>query len=241
MPRQKLTSVSDPFLLLCEGAHDREFFRHLLTRRNIQGITVCSNYGLTNVSGNTAFRDALDSLVAVAGFDQLRAIIIATDSDRNPSESFTAIRDQIARTSDILGPPTRRFPVPAAPQVLAQGSPAIVVLMVPSPDRPGALETLCLGAASTTVPQLAACLADFVHCSGADQWLNSIKRDKMRFRAFIAAGNQADPEISPARFWSDGTGHPLIPLDQPEFDSIANFLRDLPALLVPSTALPPPA
>ncbi len=227
MAPRKLTLVSDPVLLLCEGAHDRELLQHLLDQRGIDNVTVCSNYGLSRNHGNSFFGQSLNALINVPGFDRLKAVVIITDSDNSPTDSFALVRKQIEDTTDILGPPIRRYPTPANAGVVMPGQPAMAVLMIPGPDRTGAMETLCLDAARHGSPQLVACVDAFADCAGVNSWKNENNRSKARFRSLVVAGNETDPEISPANLWSDGSGHRIIPLDHAAFDPIADFLRRL--------------
>ena len=105
----------------------------------------------------------------------------------------------------------------------------MAVMLIPGTDRCGALETLCLDVARQAAPTLAACVDAFAVCADVVSWQSENRRDKMRFRSLIAAGYEANPEISPTRFWSEGPGHKLIPLDNAEFDPISTFLRELSA------------
>lgn len=224
----------EPVLVLCEGEHDRELLTELLKRRDIGGIEVWSNETISGHSGNGAFGRALDALAGGA-IGETRAIVIVTDCDRDPDKSFAAIQQQIRDTTGIEGPPTRHYPVPDRPSECAEGNPAIAVILIPGAGRCGALETLCLDVAHRAAPRLADCVAAFADCADVGSWESENKRDKMRFRSLIAAGSAGNPELSPARFWSEGPGHELVPLTDAAFDPIAGFLTGLSARFRPAT------
>ena len=38
----RIIKISEPFLLLCEGKHDSEFFLHLIVERGLPPFDVCS-------------------------------------------------------------------------------------------------------------------------------------------------------------------------------------------------------
>ena len=218
----------EPVLALCEGEHDRELLTELLKRRGIGGIEVWSNETISGHGGNGAFGHALDALAGGA-IGKIQVIVIVTDCDSDPSLSFAAIQEQIRSAATFEGPPVRSYPVPDRPFQCAEGNPAVAVMLIPGSDRCGALETLCLEVAREAAPPLANCVDAFATCAGVDFWHNENRRDKMRFRSLLAAGHEKNPEISPAKFWSEGPGHMLVPLDNPLFEPISRFLSELSA------------
>ena len=226
MRARKFEGGKEPVLALCEGEHDRELLTELLNRRGIGGIEVWSNETISGHGGNGAFGHALDALAGGA-IGKVRAIVIVTDCDSDPGRAFAAIQEQIRGATIFEGPPARSYPVPNRPYEYAEGNPAIAVILIPGTDRSGALETLCLDAARQAAPTLADCVDAFAVCAGVPSWQSENRRDKMRFRSLIAAGYEANPEISPTRFWSEGPGHTIVPLDHAGFDRISDFLCEL--------------
>lgn len=232
-----LKRITEPYVLLCEGQHDSEFFTHLIGIHGLPKFEVCSvNYVMNgNHGGNSRFRDALDALVAKPGFQQVQKILIAADSDfpappgASPRNSFTDVVAQIDSTAPIIGPPRSKFAAPAAPLQKAGSNPSVVVLMVPWPGTPGNLDTMCLTAARNhSNSAFVSCVDSFSQCVGADQWASESARTKMKLRCHLSASWKDDPAISPTYVWSKNTN--LVPLTDPVFSSIVGFLRDFPNL-----------
>ena len=228
---QKLERINERFVLLCEGQHDSEFFTHLSAAYpGIPKFTIASvNFvlGITH-GGNTRFADALNALTAVPGFEQVERLLIVADNDVNPATEFQAVVNAINAAAPILGPPASRFVAPPTPQVKAGGAPYVVVLMIPWTNVAGNLDTMCLAAAMANAPApMPNCVNDFALCANVQHWpITSLA--KMKFRSFLAASWQTNPYISPTHVWSNRTN--LVPLTDPTFNGIVDFLRRFPTL-----------
>jgi hypothetical protein len=82
-------------------------------------------------------------------------------------------------------------------------------------------------AAYRAAPKIAACVDALAGCTGADKW-TAAKLAKMKLHALIASSHEAKPHLSPAYVWSDKTN--LVPLNDPIFDQISDFLQTSPAM-----------
>jgi hypothetical protein len=219
-----LRGISHKHLLLCEGMHDVQFFRHFGPAR---GLPLFDSASCGFVAGHTSGRDgvdhltgALDALPAIPNFNGLESILIVADNDGDPILAFQKVRRLIEATADIR--PGHRYVAPASPQISVGTAPLITVLMLPWTATVGALDTLCLGAARNREPAIAACGDNFATCIDPVGW-TATKVDKMKLRAHISAAYSSDPYISPAWVWRDGTD--LVPLHDVVFDQIETFLR----------------
>jgi hypothetical protein len=225
----RLTAITEPFVLLCEGQHDSQFFTHLIRVRNLPKFEVCSvNYVLgESHGGNTKFTEALDELPAIPGFEKVQKVLVVADNDLEPTRSFNDVVAAIAATEPIIGPPASRFVAPPVPLTKAGENPAVVVLMMPWTNVQGSLSTMCATAAMNAAPLVARCVNAFANCTGAAGWPMTTLA-KMKLRSLIAARHKAQPDISPAYVWSKGTD--LVPLTDATFNQVANFLSAFPNL-----------
>jgi hypothetical protein len=229
---QKINILKKPFVLLCEGKHDSEFFEHLIASRNIPAdFEVCSvSYALGTSSatggGNTRYTEALDALVVLPGFDKVTTILLVVDCDVNHTVEFSRVVDAINATAPIFGPPASRFVAPSSPGVKAGVSPGLVVMMMPPNGPIGSLSSMCWAAARNATP-LAPCIDALATCTGADRWSES-KLAKMRLHSLIASTHERKPNLGPAYVWSENTN--LVPLSDPVFDDVETFLRNFSTL-----------
>jgi hypothetical protein len=225
----RLASIPEPFVLLCEGQHDCQFFSHLITSRGLPRFDVCSvNYVLgSSRGGNTRFTEALDELPAVPGFQNVQKVLIVTDNDLDPVVAFNEVTAAISLTASIIGPPASRYMAPIAPLVKAGANPEIIVMMMPWTGMIGSLSTMCLAAAENKAPDITVCVNALATCTAADSWPITTLA-KMKLRAIIASSYRAKPELSPAYVWSERTD--LVPLSDSVFDQVASFLASFPAL-----------
>jgi hypothetical protein len=228
LPLARLTRITEPFVLLCEGQHDSQFFTHLINVRHLPKFEVCSvNYVLGSTrGGNTKFTEALDELPAIPGFENVEKVLIVADNDLDPVAAFNGIVTAITTTSPIIGPPASRYVAPPAPLTKAGASPSVVVMMLPWTGMAGSLSTMCLAAAMNAAPAIAACVNALASCTTADTW-PATTLAKMKLRALIASSHRAKPELSPAYVWSEGTN--LVPLSDNVFDQVAGFMSTFPA------------
>lgn len=223
-------------IVLCEGPHDVHFLQSLIATRNLPSFQLACPKDLYDNpiegegGGRDKFTEYLNGAVATTGFDKVEAILIVSDNDADPARSFTCIQELIGSADPIDGfvTPPKKFQAPTSPLTATVGVPKIAVMMLPWTNIPGALETLCLQAAVRASPKIAACVDEFAKCSDIKAWSQS-KQDKMRLRSLIASQNNKNPDLSLAWLWNKNSG--LIPLTDPVFDQIANFLRDFDTFL----------
>ena len=135
----KQNAIQKTKLLLVEGNHERDVFNAWLKALDRTDIQVMP------IAGKTRLRDNLRSLVKQSAFPTVTSLVVIRDADDNPAGAFISVRD--AMSSVGLTPPQ------LAGQLTDDVAPRTGVVIVPSPDQPGALEELLL--ATVTADPLA--------------------------------------------------------------------------------------
>jgi hypothetical protein len=203
-----------PCLIVGEGEDEESFFLHLLQHRDIAGFDV------RHTKGNTRIGEFLEGARILPGFDKVSGIIVVADNDDDPSSAFDNVKNQIVSVGS--------YAVPSQPLEIASGngSPDLVIVMLPSSVSTGALETLCLPAAFHSSIALQQCVEEFAQCASIQSWPMS-KQSKSKLRCVLSAACKSDPN-TPLRYaWSRPES--LIPLSHSSFDEIAQYLRDFRA------------
>lgn len=225
-----LSAITNKRLVICEGMHDVELFDNLCSLHSLEFQAVSAGYvggAPRNRDGIDYLTPALNALPGIPGFDTvLEAILIVADNDTTPVDAFNKVKQLIEATADIdVG---RRYSVPNQPLVKAGARPSITIMMLPWTGSPGALDTICLTAASNRRSDLAKEVDAFAIAAkvGAAHGWPITKEHKMKLRCLISAAYPKDPNIAPAWVWRDGTD--LVPLADPAFKQIVSFLRTFP-------------
>jgi hypothetical protein len=159
--------LSREILLVCEGATDAHFFKHLLARRKVAGFDI--DWTLTEDAGGrvTEGKDAFEAYLRAlrTEFEKVerftQAVILVADNDDQPQAQFRNVQKQIAKAGS--------FGVPDAPLELRQsavGLPPLAILMLPWNDEPGSLETLLLQAVFSEDHKGRQCVEDFSRATG---------------------------------------------------------------------------
>lgn len=210
--------ITHPWLLVCEGFGDGEFFKHLCSVRNIRGFQVehLTSHEKGQPSGSGGFRRYLQGLPGRKG--NPKAVLIAADSDDEPDKAFDDIKKQIKKAN--LLPPDNPLEVKRQPT-----GPAIVVMMIPlhqpGQSAKGSLESLLLTSICHHLPAKALCADAYRECIGTADWPTT-KADKMKLRCMIAGHWMDDPNISLG--YALHPTRAIIPLDHACFDQTAEFL-----------------
>lgn len=128
MRRYSPYTFTTRWVLLCEGESDKRFFDRLIAERQIRRdfYVQFPDRGERGTGGRSKFGWWLETNRNVSEtFRSIEAILIVSDKDDNPSESFRAVQREIEKA--------KGFPVPERERVPARanGFPTIVVLMIP--------------------------------------------------------------------------------------------------------------
>lgn len=176
------------------------------------------------MGGNAGFGKYLLGMSAVPAFAQCQAILLMSDNDEAPDDSFEAIRTQLKDSG---------FQFPTHPLEVArkQGMPDIAVLMQPHPaqghDSRGCLETLLIPAMQAANPTQATCVDQMLACAGVGGWKDKGARDKAKVRILISAVYEPDPMHGLFLCFAPAKG--LIPLNDPAFNETALVLQHFTA------------
>lgn len=209
-------------LILCEGDDDRRFFWQLITKHNIAGQYDVRFPG-DRSGGRGKFGPWLaNTRVISPTFRQnVKAVLIVSDNDDNHETSLNQVRTGLRNAGGFGVPPDERV-VARSP-----GYPDIVILMLPM-GEPGNLETLCLKAAYEKWA-IKGALDAYVAATPATAWDIS-DQSKMRMHATLAATCATKPETTFGYHWQEPEAF-HVPIDNPCFDTLVEFLRGFDALL----------
>lgn len=209
-----------PRLVLCEGRRDEAFFHALTEARGLPEFHVTSP-SEEHGGGKSGFLRALKGMAIATGFERITDIVLAADNDEDPDTSFREVIDYL-KAEPNLGSPARAIAIPTQPNVRADGEISTTALMLPWIGIPGSLDSLCLEASSRAHPTQSRCVDIYAGCVGANSWPAS-KQAKMKLRSLFAGTHRRNPDIGFGNVWRDRPN--LVPLEDPCFDQLADFLR----------------
>jgi hypothetical protein len=203
---------------MCEGPGDKSLFQRLLTLHGLTDKFEVDHPGRSSGgAGRGGFAKYLSGASVSPSFlDNVEVVLIVSDNDDDPAESFKEIVDGL-KSEKI-------FTAPAAERTLVRKAgmkAGIVILMIPM-DEIGAVETLCVRAAYANWP-LQPSLDAFVAVTPANAW-GVTKQSKMRMQTLLAATCATKPDTNLANHWQEDAQY-HIPLNHPSFDSIVQFLQ----------------
>ncbi len=193
--KENRSELTKPNLVVCEGKGDAAFFRYILDANEISGFQVGFPNGETagGQFGSTGFGKYLEGLKVRSGYKTLKHIVIARDSDIDPSRSFDEVCDQIQNAGG--------YEVPDEPLARTEGrDPTMSVLLVPHSEKPGNLETLLLDAMALD-KQDKDCFETYFECLKLDEFEITVS-SKKKLTTIIAAKNDKNPSCSLAYIWS---------------------------------------
>jgi len=206
-------------LLVCEGEKDELFFRRLIDGRNLHGLGL----HVLNARGNSKFREAVTGfqLEYPQKYRLLRAILIVADKDDSATQRFDDVCDQIEK---MRGAGTR-----PRGQMQASGgnAPPIFVLMMPTHQEHGHLESQCLHAARRANGHAATTTDNMMALAHADAWDSQSRRDKAWLRVNLAIGCP-DPFVPLGRIFEQPKYQNLIPVTDSAFAGILQAIQQLP-------------
>ena len=204
-------------LLLCEGPDDAYFFRALIAARCLPAFRVRHNGTKDDPKGgNTKFATGLAAHFELPGGQQrFDKILIVSDSDDEPWESFGNVRSQIEQFFGFA---------PDVPGESVSGPPLVMILMIPGGGEPGNLETLCLDAAKGADAAIASHVDHFAAIVRTDNWDSVRRRKEMWLRSNLAARCRTDPFVTLQNVFTKPRNHHLIPLDHPSFQEVSDVL-----------------
>ncbi len=159
-------------LIVTEGGDGAHLFRRLVDDLGL------SRFQIVSAEGKDHFKPTLSVINTLSEFAaQIKAVGVVGDADDDPDKAFQEICDALREAG--LSPPT-------SPDLLGAGFPKVRVLIVPTADERGTLETLCLEAVGAD-PRMR-CVEDFVACVEAKgSAIPDNRRGKAKAHAFLAS------------------------------------------------------
>jgi len=201
-----------PNQLLVEGRSAEILFGTLIDK-----IGIKDKIQVQNFRGNNELRNFLHTLKVTSGFDIVVSIGIIRDAENDPSTAFQSVRTALGNTE--LYPPNQ-------PEVFEGDNPRVGVLILPSANEPGMLETLCLRSVSDDSAMK--CINDYFDC--LEEHSNTLPKvmDKARIQAFLASRERTIwllGEAAQSGYWQ---------WDSPAFDHVKRFLTSLASSCTPT-------
>jgi len=162
------TTISAETLLLVEGKDYRNFFEAFNKHLGISQMQILNFCSVTQLS------DYLSALVKSQEFARVRRLGIARDAERSARSAFQSVRSALDRAALAL---------PDAVGIVADGCPAVSVLVVPD-DGAGMLETVLAGSFAGTRKD--DCIDRFFECVYPDGRKMQRRPEKARTAAYLA-------------------------------------------------------
>ncbi len=194
MEQSKSWVLEEERVIICEGLHDQKFLEKLIDERDLPRFQVkdAASWNRVEVGGVQGFGLALEKLIAVTGFKNLKGIAIVTDNDdKNALNNVKkALNKHFKKLKDYEYKPTKSEDL-----VSIQGKPVLIVL-VPDSNHYGNLESLCLPAFYDHWSTAEKCANQFLKCTGAvSNWTNGGQLNKARVRAILSGYYKSEPYI----------------------------------------------
>jgi hypothetical protein len=197
-----------PFVIVCEGFHERSLTCALLVRL---GITNC-DVTFPKHSGKSGIKDVVALL---AGREEaLKGVFIVADADTNAQESFKMLCKAYASP----------FPEPLSAFTVHQGKKHRTgIFLMPGKGKTGALEHLLLEAVKEKSPQALECIENFENCVATTEMWTENKKAKMRFACYVATHCKNDPSCGTGFIWT--TKNLMLEINSPVFEELCEFLQ----------------
>jgi hypothetical protein len=198
-------TIEQPLVLVVEGGDDKNFFEASARCLGLAHVKVLLAGGKQNLRPYIkAISNAPDFRSKAIAFGVVR------DADTDPTAAFQSVRDALLEA---------RLPAPEAPLQVAEGNPAVSVMILPGAGQPGKIEDLCL--ASVSADPATPCIEAYFECllaSGASQPSDF---SKAKVQAFLASRPKPCPHLGIAA----QQGH--WPWNAHAFQDTRKFLEDL--------------
>ena len=192
-------------LLLVEGVDDQAVFDALSKKMGVSGIQIL------RYDGKPKFRNFVEDLTSLDGFDDVETIGITADVDQNPVSARDRIRGALENVS---------LPVPNEPLTFAEGPDAakVTYLLLPHESDHGELEDVCL--ASVDDASTLNCVNEFISCVETNG-SHITRPSKSKLQAYLSTQEDPDKRIGEAVL----AGY--LPYDSDAFEPLRTLLEML--------------
>lgn len=223
-PKGAKYQLTCPFIIVCEGVSDRDFFRKFIEARGLpklfdvpfphdpEDASVEAEHKIAG--GKTRFPQMLQ---ASTTSDTAKAVLLMIDSADEIDKTVALAQKYIQDAKTGFGIPSKIMEV-----VSGKDAPAIAIATIP-PGEPGGLETLCYRAVVSFRRDIADCIEKLCECAAMAGWTKE-NQDKARLQCAIAVLNKENP--NGALRYVLRQEPPLIPLTDSAFDQVERLLRE---------------
>jgi len=195
-------SISQPKLLIGEGAEEVRFFNAMLSHLKLGDIRV-EEYG-----GKRKLSRYLQELVIRPSYREVISIGITRDADDNASSAFQSICGVLTNIG---------LAAPAATEVFVGDRPKVGIFILPNGRNAGMLEDLCRDAIQA-YPDMQ-CVDEYFKCIHQKANRQPNNPAKARVHAWLAS------QVEPDRRLGEAAESGYWPWNSPAFDSLKQFLR----------------
>jgi Protein of unknown function (DUF3226) len=202
--RQPVFQIQKSKLLIVEGKDEEEFFGALIADLGLKELQVAG------IGGKTKIRQNLKALVRRPSFSRVEVLGVVRDADTDPKGAFQSVRDALAAA---------QLPTLKKPLQPAKGHPRVNVMILPSSDRKGALEDLCLDAVAADPANN--CVDEYFDCLHQKDLVSIKELPKAKVRVFLSS--REDPTLPLGLAAMKG----YWPFDHEAFRPLRQFLMSL--------------
>lgn len=202
--------LSEPRLLVVEGQDEVKFFGALSEHLGI------SDLQLLDAAGETKLPGRLKALKR-ADWPNRQVLAVVRDADLDANAAFSSVCTALRAAG---------FSVPTGPLEIAEGTPRVVVMILPGGSRTGMLETLCME--SVKDDPAMPCVQDYFKCLGKLELPAPGNMAKATARVFLAARKLeafSASRVKPARRLGEAAQADVWPWDNSAFEQVKKFLR----------------
>lgn len=196
--------IEKPKLLIVEGKDEELFFAGMIVHLQLTDIQV------VGIGGKERIRSQLSAIVKEPQFSEVTALGVVRDADTDPKSAFQSVRDALAAAG---------LPFPKKPLQPVKGHPRVNVMILPSSERKGALEDLCLEAVAQDSANT--CVHEFFDCLSDKDVASPKELSKAKVRVFLSS--REDPTLPLGLAATKG----YWPFGNSAFDPLREFLLSL--------------
>ncbi|MEW6664576.1 MAG: DUF3226 domain-containing protein [Thermodesulfobacteriota bacterium] len=189
-------------LLIVEGKDEELFLTAMLGHLNMDDVQVAE------VGGKGNIRPALKEIAKEPAFSKVEALGVIRDADTDPNAAFKSVKAALIAA---------RLPTPKRPLQPVKGTPRVNVMILPSSERKGALEDLCLAAIDEH--PVNTCIVEFFNCLKEKATPFPKELSKAKVRVFLSS--REDPTLPLGLAAMKG----YWPFDNAVFEPMRTFLR----------------
>jgi hypothetical protein len=196
--------IEKPKLLIVEGKDEEIFLGAFIAHLGLTDIQVAE------VGGKKNIKPALKAIAKEPPFSKVEALGVTRDADTDPSAAFKSVKAALAAAG---------LPSPKKPLHPVKGPPRVNVMILPSSDRKGALEDLCLEAIGHD--PINTCVDEFFDCLQEKDLALPKKLSKAKVRVFLSSRQNPTLPLGLAAlkgYW---------PFDNAAFEPLMKFLKSL--------------